>query len=73
MENKKGKVIYLFIYFILSYIILNQNLIKTTIGQFTSNALIGNIVIFIFYMGLIDIFCLYKVVKNEKKKNYKRM
>lgn len=70
MENKKGKLIYLFIYFILTYTILNQDLIKTIINQFTNNALIRNIFIFVFYIGLIDIFCLYKIIKKEKKKKY---
>ena len=70
MENKEGKLIYLFIYFILTYTILNQDLIKTIINQFTNNALIRNIFIFVFYIGLIDIFCLYKIIKKEKKKKY---
>ena len=60
MENKKGKLIYLFIYFILTYTILNQDLIKTIINQFTNNALIRNIFIFV----------LYKIIKKEKKKKY---
>lgn len=68
--RRKGKLIYLFIYLILTYIILNQNLIKIIIDQFTNNALIRNIVIFVFYMGLIDIFCLYKIIKSEKNKKY---
>ena len=70
MKKNKVRLIYLVIYFILIYIILDQNLIKTIMNQFTSNALIRNIFIVIFYIGLIDIFCLYKIIKNEKKEKY---
>lgn len=70
MKKNNYKLINLIIYFMLIYILLNQNLIISILDKFIRNALIRNIFIFIFYIGLIDIFCLYKIIKNKERKKY---
>lgn len=70
MEKNNYKYINLFIYFILIYIILNQNLMTSIFDNFTSNALIRNIFIFMLYIGLINIICLYKIIKSKEKYEY---
>ena len=69
MKKNNCKLINLFIYFILLYTVLNQNLIKSILDKFISNALIINIIIFIFYIGLIDVFCVFTTTLTFGKVN----
>ena len=66
MGDKLRKIGYMVVFFILSYILLDQTILIKTIDNFISNALIRNLLIYLIYIIILDIFCLFRIIRNRE-------
>ena len=73
MGDKLRKILYMVVFFILSYILLDQTILIKIFDNFISNALIRNLLIYLIYIIILDIFCLFRIIRNREiiKSNFK--